>query len=630
MLVMMKRQIKIEQQKTGLIKAYLAAMALFGVAVFAVVAFGGVVSPVLASNHTAQDSVLRGGETAAENDGEPVDLTNLIKTIEDDDVAVESASTPAPTVNIISSNIVSSTAGLKRKDPSTIRLAALGNERDNIDGLGRLMWKGSEAATVVNLQSQLGRKTVPSALKPVVHHIMVARSVPPKGFVDLAEQMIGQRLDWLAAQGASRDLAELIRQLPEGEDWDKWHDWRVLHDLLMRNEEAACLGASRKVEVTLDLLWHQINAFCAVVDGDQIQASFALDLLEEEGVDDPLYFALMRRLTETRGGGDSDQISTEAATSPLNLALMDSARVVIPAEALQDLPQSYRQTVMALRHLSPQASRLLAARDFGHRPDDDLMASWALTPTGDVDAVEALIQFRFGDTADVVALSRLNVWQAISAEKDDRTQAQLALEALAIDYHHAGGASLELWLKFIEGGVDDLELEDSIGPLLGFAERPTKRLLNDTAAAWHDMLEFSRRPLSARHLNIAHAHDAIDLLSAAGQSTENQDWLQVQPDIPALAGGVSLPYAAVRSIEGAAANGLKAETLLRIAVVLSDVDLAGLTRGDAARITGALYQVGLKQSAQALARDILKSWGLNRHFAGTVKPAATKSGNDKS
>lgn len=568
-----------------------------------------------------------------------VDLTDLIKSIEDNDTAETtpdedtaassepSADNNSAAVNTASPSLsISTGGGLKKKDPSSIRLASIGREREDHDGLDRLMWEGSSAETIMMLKARLGAS--PSALQPAIYHIMAARSLPPKGFVDVAPSMISLRLDWLAANGKSDDLAELVRQLPEQDVWTSWKEWLALHDLLTRNDADACAVAAKNTMLTLEPLWHQINAFCAVVSGDEIKASFALDILEDSGVDDDAYFSLMRQLTDG-AAIDANEID-QSNLDVLHLVLMDSARITIAAEALSGVPSAFDQSIKSLRYLSPEANRVLAARQFGAVPVDELLASWALAPTTDIASSEALTRLRFGGDEDEVLMARLNAWQAISAEKDDRTQAQLALEALMADYNFAQIGALDIWQNFIEGGADDLALEDKLGPLLGFAENPSKVLLNDSALLWHDILTFSPRPTPAQVFAQADAFDVMPLLLAIGQRVDEPNWLEVDDQTslagaPSLTGENALPYASLKAIEASAEKGLKAETLLRIAVVLNDKRLADLTRDDAAQVTAALYKLGLEQTAKDLARDILKSWGMSRHVESLTSPSQEAS-----
>ena len=102
---------------------------------------------------------------------------------------------------------------------------------------------------------------------------------------------------------------------------------------------------------------------------------------------------------------------------------------------------------------------------------------------------------------------------------------------------------------------------------------------------------------------------------ALDQPIEDQDWLNYQGTAEALTtDSIGLAYAELMALETAAANGLKAETLLRSVLMLQDVPLGHLSRADAARVVGALKQAGLTQSARGLAEDIMKSWALKRHL----------------
>ena len=575
----------------------------------------------------------------------PVDLTKLVKTSPDNDTASPSSSpevtvttstvtetaplasededaateeiTQAASPIVTSTTSISVSSSLQTKDPSSIRLGSLGLDRDDVDGLGRLMWEGSDASTVLDLMNALDPALTPQALRPVLDHMMTARAVPPEGFIDIAPDIINAKLNWLAAKGASEDLAQMIRQLPENETWEDTKAWLILHDLMTRNDAAACRTAQKKVLVTLDALWHQINAFCAVINGDDMKAAFALDILEDSGVDDALYFGLMRYLTD---GGEM-VIENQDGLSLLNLVLMDSARLTIEADALKTLPQSYSSSVKSLRYLSPSASRLISARQFaGDASKDELAQAWALLPREELSSSEALTRLRFAqpqEDADLdnIALSRLNAWHAISAEKDDITKASLAFEAMIADYNLTGTEALQLWLPLIEGGINSAEIDAKIGPLMGFASAPTKVLMNESALAWNDVITLSARPLTSEHLFTAQAYDAIPLLEALGRPLSAIDWSASEALAPVLIQqGSALNFAALMQIENTADQGRKAEAVLQMAKLLQGVDLVTLNRDDAAQLIAVLMRLEMNETAKNLARDIMMSWAVDRHF----------------
>ncbi len=566
----------------------------------------------------------------------PVDLTKLVQTapkntpvetavLPDEETGGDESTTnatgassdaapaTAASPNVTSLTSVSASSSLTRKDPSSIRLGSLGLDRPDLDGLNRLMWEGSNAATALALMTSLDPARSPNALRPVLDHIMTARSVPPEGFIDIAPDIINAKLNWLASSGASDDLAAIIRQLPESDIWEDQKAWLILHDLMTRNDEAACLTAQKKVLMTLDVLWHQINAFCAVIKGEEMKAAFALDILEDSGVDDPVYFALMRRLIN----GDDVTIDDQTELSMLNVILMDSARLMIEADVLKALPYSYSGTAQRLRYLSPSASRFIAARAFNHVGADGvapLMQSWALVPRDNLSSAEALTRLRFGGDADTIALARLNTWQAIAAEKDELSGASLAFEAMLADFSHADINAIALWLPLIEAGINAPEIDAKIGPLMGFGAEGSKVLMNDAALAWHDLLATTSRPVSPASLAVIDAYDAIPLIMARGRPIGDIEWMEAESLRP-LAVGASLPYTAIKKIEAAAADGLKAETILRLAHLLQEYPLSRINRDDAAKLVNVLMQLDMQATAQHLARDLLVTWGANRHFA---------------
>jgi hypothetical protein len=571
----------------------------------------------------------------AQREVSPVDLTDLVRSAPDENFSADdipgtvqprtgtedgvepAGSSPFTEQNnnsvspVAPSSSTSESGSPDRKDPASIRLDSLGLDRRAVDGLDRRMWDGSDAQAVLALMTSLDPARSSRALRPVLNHVMTARAVPPEGFINIAPQIINAKLNWLAASGVSDDLADIIRQLPDTAEWEDRQAWLILHDLMVRNDGDACGTAQRKVSVTLDALWHQVNAFCGVINNQVIPASFALDILEDSGIEDPLYFSLMRHLLNK----DDLIIDDQTDISILNLILMDSARIFIDADGIGGVPQSYNESVTRLRYLSPEAIRLIGARSFGAVPVEELTLSWALLPGEDISSAEALTILRSGGDDDTVATSRFNAWHAISQEKDKINAASLAFEAMVADYNHSGIESIGLWLPIIEGGVNFPEIDSKIGPLIGFGSAPPKILMNDVAQAWHDLLTPSRQPLSDETVAVAEAYDVIPLLMALGRPVANPNRFRDDVDARGLAvEAISVPVAQMAQIEQAAEKGLKAETLLRVAQLLQDQDITTLSGDDAARLIAVLMRVDLKDTAQRLAHDILITWGMNRHL----------------
>ena len=500
--------------------------------------------------------------------------------------------------------------GLRARNPATVRLASLGLDRPPVDGLDRLMWGSTDADRAIAIYARLPEMVASPVLRQRLEHIMLSRSVPPGGTVDHTEALIGFRLGWLRNHANADDLATLVRQLPNEEPWLEWKRWLAVHDLINRNDEEGCGYASERIAATLENVWHQINAFCQAIAGDVGQASFGLDILADSGVEDPAYFALMEHLT---GGSGNTAVPEDAAIGPLNLVLMDSARVEISSAALQSAPD-HRSSLGGLRYLGDDAQILLAARLFD-RHDlavGDIIPDWAALPEANIPASEALTALSVAGAGDEVALARLLAWQAVALEGDRGTASDLALRALSLDYRHAGGRSLELWAPFIQDSdaayLRALLPGDDAADQLPAAQLPE-------SAAWSAILAESSNPVEATDLVEAGAADAVPLLRALGRKVGEIEWNDQIAVQRALApGGASLRFGHLLALEESVAAGNKAEALLMAAAALGPLKPWDLGRDDAARLVAALMRVGLKQTARDLAREILAGWVLERHF----------------
>ncbi|MGC6485375.1 MAG: hypothetical protein ACON4P_06855 [Candidatus Puniceispirillales bacterium] len=578
-------------------------------------------SPVMAQEITITTTV------TDNRSADPVDLTVLAQPDADNTTVTETApdtvadQSPAADADDTATAAVPAvsltTGGLRQQNPSAIRLASLGITLAPEDNLDRMMWQGSNAATVLSLYRHLPKTMAVPLLREKLAQVVLMRSVPPEGSIDLAGEMVEERLNWLAVHVGGEDLAGMIRQLPDSPEWENWRQWLVLHDLITRNDEAACRLAERRAAETLDAIWHKTNAFCMIIAGDREKAAFALDIMEDRGVAAPIYFDAMRQLTTGVAPAVIDQTGADA----LDLVLLDSARVDISLDAIRPM-QAFAASLGGLRYLEDEAATLIAARTFqhGHQPIAETLALWALQPVADIPAPEALTRFSLAEEADAVALARYHTWQALALEKDAAAAAQLALEALIIDFRHSGSRSLDLWMPFMADG------RLNVGPLPGLVPGFERDRLTDEASAWADILAFSARPLTGSTIVNAGALDAVPVLKAAGLSIEGLDWTS-QFDETARLGdrAISLPLARLEAIDAAAAAGRRAELIMLTAISLGEMPLHHLSREDATRIITAFMTVGMEQTARAMTADILRGWVLERHLrmAGDADAASS-------
>jgi hypothetical protein len=561
----------------------------------------------------AQQSTITASENTSSN---PVDLTAPVQSETDDKaIAKETEATeetlqtadPAPAVSL-------STGG---QDSSLIRLAALGINLPPEDSLDRTMWQGSDATMALDLYRRLPAKMAVSPLRQQLARVVLMRSLPPEGSIAVATELVEARLNWLITHVGGEDLAEIVRQLPDSSIWEDWHQWLALHDLMTRNDENACRLAESRAAGTLEIIWHKVNAFCMIIAGDQEKASFALDILKDRGVSSPIYFEAMRQLIIEAPPATIDQTGADA----LDLVLLDSAHVNITMAAIKPLDR-FAFSLSGLHYLEDDAATLIAARYFqqGNRPIADVVATWYLQPVTGIPAPEALTRFSLADEADAIAMARFQMWQALELEKDEVAAAQLALEALKVDFQHVGSRSLGLWMPFIINGQIDA------GPLPGLISGLEHDGLTDQAAAWGNILDFSKRPLDDLTIAKAGAIDAIPLMQAIGLRMGNFDRASEFEQSMRLAENTTpLPPAQLELIDAAATAGRHAELVMLSAINLGEVPLHHLSRDDATRLVAAFVAAEMEQTARLMAADILRGWVMDRYFRMTGETDAKSS-----
>ena len=109
-----------------------------------------------------------------------------------------------------------------------------------------MLWQGSDAATVLDLYARLPERITSPDLHRSMVQVALMRAIPPEGSVDVAEDIVAARLAWLSANVGGEDMAAMIRQLPDDEIWQQWVIWLVHHDLLQREDTAACKLAEER------------------------------------------------------------------------------------------------------------------------------------------------------------------------------------------------------------------------------------------------------------------------------------------------------------------------------------------------------------------------------------------------
>ena len=211
-------------------------------------------------------------------------------------------------------------------------------------GLGAALWTGADRALVERLIPQLPARSQSRAVRDLTRRLLLTAATPPEG--EGESNFVALRAERLLAMGDVDGASQLIGNTPAQQRDDALLTVGVRSDLLRYDLSNACAEVDGNPSV-LSVFWQQATIFCRVLAGEESQATLGLDLLREQGVDDPLYFELVDNLiTET------EPVGSAGAATPLNLALLRSARAQIPPSMLGDADPSLLRAIAT----SPNAS----------------------------------------------------------------------------------------------------------------------------------------------------------------------------------------------------------------------------------------------------------------------------------
>ncbi len=511
-----------------------------------------------------------------------------------------------------------------RRPLSSIGLVSLGlpDARSMADPVSSLIWRGSEAARIVQLY-QLAPHDGPSeSVNALVRGLVLRQAVPPSGAAEASQQLISARLDWLAAAGESTALADLIRKLPEEEDWLDWQRWLVSYELLLRQDNQACDMVSRQIQSTLEEYWHKAQILCHLLAGNNGAASFAADVLRASGTEDMVFF----RLTDQLLGRPAMLPDRADISGPLHLALTEAAHFPASRQQLASLPNSYSEARAALTWLDREAALDQAAHRIrsGQMPANKAGGLLRSLYDPSVSLVMAISQLEAATPDAVEGASAGVLAQLAGSLLEGTASAEFDLFVRTVFAAQMQAGSVADWLPVYGWLVDQRlaadglpELEEQARDLYAMikvlvaAEEPLMAQL-DAAGSRADYSQ----TLLAQQAGAVWPMQALDglagwhlapLLSALGQQRPQIDWFDTATGRDGK-GRAEQPVPAPKmlAVKQVAETGRVGETALLVAWLLADQDLAAMDSRQLAELMQLLRAAGLENTARNLGRDALQ------------------------
>jgi len=519
------------------------------------------------------------------------------------------------------------TVTLNAKDPNAVRLATIGVETDAIGGLGRTMWQDSSVEDVMTIMTHLPERTASVTLDQLLRHIIISRAMPPQGGTQQANAYLAMRMEWLGARGQSEVMANFVRQLPQDQMWIEQGKFLIDHDLITRNDEDACRRAEEYRAIDEDEAraeyWSKIQVFCALRSGEDALAGFQLDLLQDRGVDDAMFYSLIR----ARLNGSVPNTPGDVRPTGLNIALMDLENILITPDLHSQMPISLGQSLASIGFVDPDTAYLQYGMSFHHRHHSltDQMLAWPFIPEANIPVALAITQFSdqgLGARDPISdASQRIMLWQSLLKLDDAEEKLNITLLALQHDLDRISGEALAVWSPHLSASLGDMpppsadlaDDYDRAALLLAIAgmDLPDGYIASPRQMAWQELeAAVMAGSLSQEMLRDMDAQDAAPLLLRVGVSVSplaETDRFTRRPQLAAT--GSRLDYPDTVMLAQHPVSKKPAETVMMIAAILGDMPLHQLDRDDAATLAGALYDAGLIRESRLFAIEIMRSWG---------------------
>ena len=289
------------------------------------------------------------------------------------------------------------------------------------------------------------------------------------------------------------------------------------------------------------------------------------------------------------------------------------------------IPLALSESLTGIGFIIPETSYLQhgIAHYYGHSPLAAQLADWRNIADDDIDVTAAVTQFTnmLSAAADPVttATGRVMAWRGLLEVEDADERLELALIALTEDIATLGGDALAIWAPHLAASVPGARNAGNRARGIQFLAlagiSPPGVAGGQISQAWTRLEDavMVQEQVPLAMLRLMDGYDAIPLLQRAGVEVEPLAGQDVFATRPVLASGTeNLPYPDALWLTQLVRADRPAEAVLMAAAVLDTTPLYRLTRDDATRIVGALYDMGLATESRLFALEVIRAWGSYR------------------
>jgi len=517
------------------------------------------------------------------------------------------------------------------KPPERIQVQELASVKPDEAGLldeahgalGQTMWSGSSLGLITRGLSLLPNQPGWRALRGLELRLLESPATLPDGKQG-GESVVSLRAGKLEAMGAPDAASQLLGRIPGPQMSPTQRRLQVDAALLAGDYAGACAQEpALRAALQTDSYAQQVQVLCQFAAGKGNEAGLGIDLLRDQKLKDPAFFAAADALA----GVPPAKLDWVAQVSPASLAMAVLAKLPLADTAIANAAPAVLPALARDQALAPETRIAAAERSvgMGAMPADLLRQLYESTP-GDVataaaetgkspksrallyKAVESqpiptqraeLIQKALAGDPASATLVYAPVIVAIQPTPDLVSFAPWAIRALL-----AAGQfdATKPWFGLLraEGLVSGGQAAAALKPLAriaGFADP----LNASDLAAWRQARNEAPAEAAKRTLLL------MSLISALGDTPPEEDWLPLLDGPSVISGKVSRSALSVGLMTAAGAQR-KGETALYALLALGDTRDA--EPAEFARLIAALNAAGLKNDARALALEVALAYGI--------------------
>lgn len=207
-------------------------------------------------------------------------------------------------------------------------------------GFGSEMWEDTPRDLIERLLKSIPATMTSPVLRSLARRLLLSASVVPEAPEDAKAAgrkptILSQRIARLQAMGLVSDANRLIAVSPTRQRDPDIVRLNVENMLLAHDVGGACNEARRDPNRLVQPYWQKLSVFCQVLGGNAEAARFGASILAENpDFDDNAFLALVDRL----GGADHLQIKSLPKPTALHLAMLRSANIGVPTDAVSSAP----------------------------------------------------------------------------------------------------------------------------------------------------------------------------------------------------------------------------------------------------------------------------------------------------